>query len=266
MRNIFVISLALLLGTSLTLIAQETLLPSSKTVIIAVDGVQRQVTTTAATVQELLAQEGIELIQHDRTEPAGTAFITDGLKLTITRVRMEIRTERVPIAPPVKVQANRRVRIPVVLDPGKPGVAEQKHIIWTKDGVVTVQWTQGRKVVTAPKPKLVIRGSGNQTSRSGYQGRRSFIVSASAYEPGPRSCGRYADGYTAIGLPARKGVIAVDPRVIPLGTRVHVEGYGPAIAADTGGAIKGHRIDVCYPTVRECLQWGRRKVRVTILE
>jgi len=57
-------------------------------------------------------------------------------------------------------------------------------------------------------------------------------------------------------------VVAVDPNVVPLGTRLYIEGYGWAVAADTGKAIKGRRLDVWLPTKESCLQWGRRKVRV----
>lgn len=60
--------------------------------------------------------------------------------------------------------------------------------------------------------------------------------------------------------------IAVDPSVIPLGTRLYVEGYGEAVAVDTGGAIKGNIIDVHFPTIAQCIQWGRRSVQVTILD
>ena len=70
-------------------------------------------------------------------------------------------------------------------------------------------------------------------------------------------------GTTASGLPVGPGIIAVDPNEIPLGTRVYVSGYGYAIAADTGGAIKGKIIDVWLPTYNECMNWGRRMVTVT---
>lgn len=262
--SILIFALALLLTSSYALIAQQSPRATAKHVTVRVDGGERTVSTTAATVQDVLDQEGIELIQHDRTEPALDAAITDGMTVVVTRVRMEIVTERIPVEPPVTVKYNNRVAVPIVLDPGEPGVAEQKHIMWKKDGVISVEWRQGYKVVTEPKPKVVLRGK-SQPSRSGSTARKSFIVTATAYEPGPRSCGKYATGYTAIGLKAERGIIAVDPKVIPLGSRVYVEGYGEAIAGDVGGAIKGNRIDVCFPTVRECLQWGRRKVRVTIL-
>lgn len=59
--------------------------------------------------------------------------------------------------------------------------------------------------------------------------------------------------------------IAVDPSVIPLGTKLYVEGYGEAIASDTGGAIKGNIIDLHFSDVSQCINWGRRQVSVTIL-
>jgi 3D (Asp-Asp-Asp) domain-containing protein/peptidoglycan hydrolase CwlO-like protein len=70
---------------------------------------------------------------------------------------------------------------------------------------------------------------------------------------------------TGLNLHVNPRVVAVDPRVIPLNTIVHVEGYGMAIAADTGGAIKGNIIDVHFTTVAECIAWGRRQVKVTIM-
>jgi 3D (Asp-Asp-Asp) domain-containing protein len=71
-------------------------------------------------------------------------------------------------------------------------------------------------------------------------------------------------GNTALGIPVRKGVVAVDPRLIPLGTRLHVPGYGPAIAADVGVAIKGRIIDLWMPSTKAARQWGRRTVRITV--
>lgn len=69
---------------------------------------------------------------------------------------------------------------------------------------------------------------------------------------------------TATGTWPSRGTVAVDPRVIPLGTELHIEGYGSAVAADTGGAIQGQKIDLYMDSEHECLQWGRRKVEVQI--
>ncbi len=72
-------------------------------------------------------------------------------------------------------------------------------------------------------------------------------------------------GYrTATGIWPSRGTVAVDPRVMPTGTKLWVEGYGEAVAADTGGAIIGNRIDLYMDSKDECLQWGRRKVEVQI--
>jgi len=71
---------------------------------------------------------------------------------------------------------------------------------------------------------------------------------------------------TATGTWPSRGTVAVDPEVIPLGTELHIEGYGAAVAADTGGAIQGQRVDLYMDTEHECLQWGRRQVEVRVVE
>lgn len=251
-------------STTLTLIAQDTPAPTPKTVMLRVAGVNRQVVTTGDTVQAVLHQEKITLNSHDKIEPAVTTPISDGMTVTVYRVTFEIIDERVSIPPPVVTRWDRRMTVnPVTLRAGVPGVAVQKRCVWKKDGKISVQWTQGRKVVTQPRPAVVIRG---RLASRGITGRRVLRMVSTAYDPGPGSCGRYADGYTAIGMRAMKGVVAVDPRVIPLGSRVYVDGYGPAIAGDTGGAIKGNRIDVCFSSRAEALRWGRRTVDVVVME
>lgn len=71
-------------------------------------------------------------------------------------------------------------------------------------------------------------------------------------------------GSTALGVPVRKGVVAVDPKLIPLGTKLHVPGYGPGLAADVGYAIKGKVIDLWFPSTVKARQWGRRTVTITV--
>jgi 3D (Asp-Asp-Asp) domain-containing protein len=71
-------------------------------------------------------------------------------------------------------------------------------------------------------------------------------------------------GKTAVGMPVRRGVVAVDPKVIPLRSRLFVPGYGAAIAADVGTAVKGRIIDLWFPTKAEAREWGRRTVVITV--
>ena len=87
-------------------------------------------------------------------------------------------------------------------------------------------------------------------------------MEATAYLPTDGS----VHGITATGIPARHGIVAVDPDVIPLGTRVYIPGYGMALAADVGGAIVGDKIDLCMEDYSEAMRFGRRAVKVYILE
>ena len=84
----------------------------------------------------------------------------------------------------------------------------------------------------------------------------SMLMESTAYSPHETS------GYTATGERVRRGIAAVDPDIIPLGTKLYVDGYGEAVAADTGGAIRGNRIDLGFDNYQEAINWGRRGVMV----
>ena len=92
--------------------------------------------------------------------------------------------------------------------------------------------------------------------------RRKMIVEATAYSPQDPGLGKY----TARGNLVGYGIIAVDPRVIPLGTRVYIPNYGIAVADDTGGAIVGKRIDIAFDTHREAMSFGRQTIEIYILD
>ena len=106
--------------------------------------------------------------------------------------------------------------------------------------------------------------------------KKTIDVKCTAYDLSFESCGKRPGdrgyGITASGMKAGVGVVAVDPKVIPLGTKLYIEAidgswsYGYAIAGDTGGAIKGNRVDLFFDTYSECMQFGRRSARVYILE
>ncbi|MFS0689183.1 3D domain-containing protein [Sporosarcina sp. 179-K 8C2 HS] len=95
---------------------------------------------------------------------------------------------------------------------------------------------------------------------------KEITVSASAYTANCNGC----SGITSTGINLKRNpdakVIAVDPSIIPLGTKVYVEGYGYAIAGDTGGSIKGNKIDVFFPSKSEAYKWGRKDVKIKILK
>ena len=119
---------------------------------------------------------------------------------------------------------------------------------------------------TSTASKKTAKGAKTPSRSDAANVVKEFTVSASAFTAGCNGC----TGITATGINLKKNpdlkVIAVDPKVIKLGTKVHVEGYGYAIAGDTGGAIKGSKIDVFFPTKKEAYNWGRKKVKIKILE
>ncbi|MBL8047768.1 MAG: G5 domain-containing protein [Chthonomonas sp.] len=143
---------------------------------------------------------------------------------------------------------------------GQPGSVKRVYELRTKNGksVRTLLSTER----TEAKPEIILMGtSGYPSSRGSFDRGRVMTMTATAYYPTDGS----PQGLTASGIKAKYGVVAVDPRVIKLGTKVYVEGYGFAIAADTGGAIKGNKIDLCMHDRGAIYNFGRRKVRVHIL-
>jgi 3D (Asp-Asp-Asp) domain-containing protein len=101
------------------------------------------------------------------------------------------------------------------------------------------------------------------------ENRAAAPAAATPVSAGPGTLNVTATGYslpgtTATGLPVGYGVVAVDPSVIPLGTRLTIPGYGEGVAADTGSAVQGYTIDLWFPTLDAAMAWGRRTVTITL--
>lgn len=162
----------------------------------------------------------------------------------------------------------------VVVRDGENGEKTVTYKVEYKDGEEVSREVIGETVTKAPVDKVVDYGGNSvpapPTSATKLDYKYVLTCEATAYDLSPEENGGYA-GQSATGVPLDKGVIAVDPRVIPLGSRVYIEAldgswsYGFAVAADTGGAIKGNRVDLCYRTQYECIQFGRRKCKVYVL-
>ena len=105
-------------------------------------------------------------------------------------------------------------------------------------------------------------GTQSKNMKNGYEYEYELVMEATAYSA--KQAG--LSNYTKNGDLAVYGVVAVDPKVIPLGTWLYIEGYGKALASDTGGHIKGDRVDLCFNSVAECFQFGRRDVKVYVLK
>lgn len=150
----------------------------------------------------------------------------------------------------------------------RAGINGEKRIVYKvtyRDGAEVRRETVSTKVIKNPTPEVVAVGSRTTLASRGYlSGRKMIVMSATGYSPSPHENGGYSR--TATGLKIGHGVVAVDPKFIPLGTRLYIEGYGHAVAGDTGGAIKGNRIDLGHDSIRASNRFGRKKVKVYILD
>ncbi|WP_342505488.1 3D domain-containing protein [Sporosarcina sp. FSL K6-2383] len=156
------------------------------------------------------------------------------------------------------------------------GIAKKHHISITN----LKAWNNLKSTTIHPNQKLAVVSKGNtakQATTSKAVAKtpsrsttdkvvKEFTVSASAFTANCNGC----SGLTATGINLKSNpdmkVIAVDPNIIKLGTKVYVEGYGYAVAGDTGGSIKGNKIDVFFPTKAEAYKWGRKSVKIKVLE
>ncbi|MHB8125045.1 MAG: 3D domain-containing protein [Desulfitobacteriaceae bacterium] len=130
----------------------------------------------------------------------------------------------------------------------KTGTKVDQEIIYSSDLLVP----QTEVIERNSKPNI-----GEKFDLNNLAVVKTYQVEATAYT--------FTGNLTATGKTPRVGLIAVDPKVIPLGSRLYIEGYGYAIAADTGGDIKGNKIDIFLNSERECVEWGRKKTKLFLL-
>ncbi len=223
-----------------------------KHVTIAVDGQYIELNTPYSAVDNILSQAGVTKNEKDELKISAddNGDVVIDIKRAVPVVieyqggQTEIFTTKSTVDDIMKEFGYVGNRYKIDKD-GDTSVVADMHI----------KVTDVEPVVIPAKP-TVDTGNGAVSYSS------HLTVEATAYIPSDGG----GSGITATGMVAQHGVIAVDPRVIPLGTRVYIPGYGEAIAADTGGAIRGNRIDLCMNTYREAINFGRRNVEVYILD
>jgi len=223
----------------------------------------------ATSVGDALHVLGVTLGPIDRVYPRTTEPVYPGMQITVERRAWRSWVQQRPIAYPSRVVADPQLYKGnrVVRTSGKPGVDQRIIQALYANGhpaeTVPLAWTVVRPAV----PEVIAVGTRALiASRGDFAGHEYMMLEATGYYSGPNNYGGAIGPRTAIGLLAQRGVVAVDPSVIPLGSRLFIEGYGYAIAGDTGGAIQGMRIDLCFNTYDEAINFGRRTVKVYIID
>jgi uncharacterized protein YabE (DUF348 family) len=230
----------------------------------------RAVVSSAPDVGALLEEQGIRLGKDDVVTPSLSDAVPARGIVRIERVLSWERTEHRDI----NAQTVHRLDFSMapgtskIVSPGRAGEREVMVNFTQRDGQSVRSVVVGSRVIRKPRPRVVAEGVGEYEAfarfaqrgveRTAYVAESALNMIATAYTAGCAGC----SGITAIGRPAGHGIVAVDPGVIPLGTRLFIPGYGFAIAGDTGGAIHGRRIDLGFNSMRDAMLFGRREVVV----
>lgn len=225
---------------------------SNRHVTIAVDGQQLELNTPYKVPANILSQAGVAMLEGDEY-----AFSEDDKGNQVLTVK-----RAVPVV--IEYNGNKETiltcksTVGEILEP-YGYVGNGYEVNYGLDAAVVTGMNIHVKDVPVAPPKAENTVSTNH----GEMAYAACIsMEASAYLP---TDGNGA-GITATGAVAQRGIVAVDPDVIPLGTRVYIPGYGTAVAADTGGAIRGNKIDLCMESYGEAINFGRRSVEVYILD
>ena len=149
-----------------------------------------------------------------------------------------------------------------ILVEGKKGHVSRQYEVIKENGKEVKRKILSETVMKEKRNQVVAVGTKDtsvQTMNVNATGGKEIYVSSTAYTASCNGC----SGVTATGLNLKNNpdakVIAVDPSIIPLGSKVYVDGYGYAVAADKGGAIKGHKIDVFFSSTSDAYRWGVKK-------
>jgi 3D (Asp-Asp-Asp) domain-containing protein len=231
--------------------------------------------TPATSVSALLSEQGVAFDRHDHVSPAPATALANGTAVNVKHVDSWTETIRKAVA--AKVVKRWAFTLPPgkskVLDAGAPGVAEMAYAVTRTPDHRSVRKTAlVSRILRAPRARIVAEGIGEYTALSQLAERgitgtlklanAALSMVATAYTAGCSGC----SGITASGRPAGHGIVAVDPRVIPLGTHMYIPGYGHAVAGDTGGAIRGNRIDLGFNSNYAANQFGRRAITVYLIK
>lgn len=285
----------------------------SKLIYLETSGKVFEFYTNENTVGEALLTDGFLVGKYDEVIPDVNTATYDGMTISVKRVYIELSeiTEEIPFETITVDNPNEYIGYENVLQEGENGSSTRTYKLVTKEdtGVTAILIAEtrkepvkkivevGTKLVT-PESMTVIKGKtsdgipysalpamAQSNSKTVVYGNTAITpygsftfkdvieFKATAYEGSSASNGIWA-GQTATGRAPVYGVVAVDPSVIPLNSKLYIESadggqswiYGFCVAGDTGGAIKGNRVDLCYSTLEQCYQFGRRNCRVYILE
>ncbi len=236
---------------------------------IKVDGKVINVRAIDRQVAHILEANRIEYGPNDIITPELEQRLPPGQDISIVKVTEEIinSQDNLPYTVTQRDESRRNLRL-VEIQRGYVGNRRRQIKINYHDQVEYTRQIVAEKIEKKPVYKLILKNSKGKIAREyDLTKAKSIRVVATSYYPYDPLCYPGGDGiHTCLGLVLRRGFVAVDPRVIPLRTRLYIPGYGYAYAADTGSAIKGKRIDLAVDNEAECDRFGKRAMKVYVLD
>ncbi len=226
-----------------------------KSVTLVVDGEARELNTRVATVEDLIREADLAFTALDRVTPDGSTAVSPGLRVQIVRVNEERHTEHRPLPFQTVYQPDHESEIGQEreVEAGEPGLYRREVLVRREDGREVARTVERETLERTARPRLVSYGTKIiprylDTELGAVQYYRTLRVWATWYAPWSAGKPPWSPGYgiTSTGMRVGRGIIAVDPRVIPYYTQLYVPGYGLGIAADTGGGVRGHTIDLGF--------------------
>lgn len=264
-------------GTSIRVQRQQT---------VTVECAGRQVVclSRGEPVGTLLARCGLSPTDSQRLDCPESALTYDGMYIHIIEVTHRLQTQRLTVPATVRRYESDTLQPgeELVVQEGCDGCVEIVRSITLEDGAYTGSRVVSRRVVRCAREQVILYGVDRDITQPAASGAGQGVVTTAggdvlhyAYALSVIATAYSCEGYTGItatGTVARYGAIAVDPSVIPYGTRMYIVSddgqyvYGYATAEDCGGGIRGNRIDLYFDTVSECWAFGRRSCTVYILD
>ncbi|MGB3367188.1 MAG: 3D domain-containing protein, partial [Acidaminobacteraceae bacterium] len=253
----------------------------SKPFTINMDGELIAGATTYKLISEVLKEYNVELGEFDMVTPSINSIINRGDIINITRVEKELISaeEVITYSTIIKMVKDLNPGEIKKVSNGKDGLKKVTYELVKEDGSEISRYIVDKEIRIESESEIIEKGIDKLyvTSRGKpFRYKETIYMQSTAYDLSVESCGKLPGdagyGITYSGTKARPGVIAVDPKVIPLGSKVYVEStdetsdYGFAIAEDTGGAIKGNRVDIFIGDRSRALRYGRRNVRIYVIE
>ncbi len=224
-------------------------------------GETREIVAPPVKVEEAIMMAGFEKSEQDLIKSIPTIYTIPGETIELIRVVKEelVLEETIPYVTERVSDHSLERGLSRTVTAGRAGLVKREIKVTYHNGEEVRRVEMNREVIREPVNRVLAQGTITSVSRGSQRldFREAKYMVASAYT--------YTGRNTATGIKPHVGVVAVDPNIIPLGTRLYVEGYGYGRAADTGGSIIGNQIDIFMEERNQCLSWGRRTVKVYIL-